>query len=75
MPVSLLVPLIAQVGIPLATQLIALWEKGGTVSSEQFAALIGQTQVSAKQVMQNQLVAAGIPLTDPHAVALLALVP
>jgi hypothetical protein len=73
MPVSLLIPLITQVGIPLASQLIALWEKGGTVSSAEFSALIGQTSVSAKQVLINQLNAAGISLTDPHAVSLLAI--
>jgi hypothetical protein len=75
MPIELLVPLISQVGIPLATQLITLWEKGGNVSSAQFNALMAQTQVSARQILINQLNAAGVPLTDPHAVALLALVP
>lgn len=74
MPVSLLVPLVTQVGIPLATQLIALWEAKGTISSAQWASLIAATQVSAKQQMENQLTAAGIALTDPHAVSLMALV-
>ena len=75
MPVSVLIPLIAQVGVPLAQQLIGLWEAGGSVTSAQFATLIGQTQVSARQVLTNQLQAAGVALTDPHAVALLAQVP
>lgn len=74
MPIELLVPLVTQVGIPLATQLIALWESKGVVTAAQWASLIASTQVSAKQQMQNQLTAAGISLTDPHAVALLALV-
>lgn len=75
MPTALVIQLIAQVGIPLTQQLIALWEKGGTVSSEQFAQLISSASVSARQVLITQLNAAGIALTDPHAVALLALVP
>jgi hypothetical protein len=75
MPVSVLIPLIAQVGLPLAQQLIALWEQGGNVTAVQFQTLIGQTTVSARQVLINQLTAAGIALTDPHAVSLLALVP
>jgi hypothetical protein len=74
MPISLLVPLIAQVGIPVTQQLIAVWEAKGSVTSAQFAALIGSAQISAKQVLENQLTTAGIALTDPHAVALLALV-
>lgn len=75
MPITILVPLITQVGIPLAMQLVALWEQGGNVTAAQFQALIAATTVSARQVLINQLTAAGVALTDPHAVALLALVP
>lgn len=75
MPVTLIVQLVAQVGLPLAQQLIALWEKGGTISAADFAALTAQTQVTARQVLLNQLAAAAIPATDPRAVQLLALVP
>lgn len=73
MPITLLVPLITQVGIPLATQLISLWEKGGNVTAEQFAALIAQTQVSARTVMEQQLAKAGIAIDSPQGVAMLAL--
>lgn len=73
MPITLLVPLITQVGIPLATQLISLWEKGGNVTAEQFASLIAQTQVSARTVMEQQLTKAGITIDSPQGVAMLAL--
>ena len=75
MPVTLLIPLITQVGLPLAQQLIALWEKGGSISAAEFQALIAATQIPARQVLINQLTAANIPLTDPKAVTLLSLVP
>jgi hypothetical protein len=75
MPVALVVQLVAQVGIPLTQQLIALWEKGGTVSAAQFAELTAQASVTARQVLTAQLNAAGIALTDPKSTALLALVP
>lgn len=75
MPTQLVIQLIAQVGIPLTQQLIALWEQGGTISAAQFQSLIAQTNVSARQVLTNQLNQAGIALTDPQAVKLLALVP
>lgn len=72
MPTALIVQLIIQVGLPLTQQLIAKWESGSTISAAEFATLIAATQVTAKQVLTNQLTAAGIALTDPHAVALLA---
>lgn len=75
MPITILVPLITQVGIPLATQLIALWEANANVTSAQWAALIAQTQVSARQVMLNQLKAANIDPASAQGAALLALVP
>lgn len=67
--------LIIQVGLPLALQLIQLWEQGGTVTAAQLQALTASASVSARQVLINQLNAAGVALTDPHAIALLALVP
>lgn len=75
MPTALVIQLIAQVGIPLTQQLIALWEQGGTVSSAQFAALTAAASKTARQVLTEQLTTAGIALTDPQAVKLLALVP
>lgn len=75
MPAALVIQLIAQVGIPLTQQLIALWEKGGVVSSADFAALIAQTGITARQILLNQLKAANVDPASPQGVALLALVP
>jgi hypothetical protein len=74
MPITLLVPLITQVGIPFASQLLALWEKGGVVSSADFQTMISATQVSAKQVVTNALTAAGIAPTDPQYIRILSMV-
>lgn len=75
MPAALIVQLIIQVGLPLTQELIAIWEKGGTVSSADFSALIAKTGTTARQVMLNQLKAANVDPASPQALALLAQVP
>lgn len=75
MPAALIIQLIVQVGLPLTQQLIALWEKGGTVSSADFTALIATTGVTARQVLLNQLKLANVDPSSPQGIALLALVP
>lgn len=42
MPLTLLIPLITQVGLPLATKLIQDWETGASYTAAQFMALIQQ---------------------------------
>jgi hypothetical protein len=69
-----LIPIIAQYGLPLAEQLFQKWSSGAAPTQADFDALKAATQVTARQQLIAQLTAANIPLTDPHAVALLALV-
>ena len=70
---ALLLPIIAQYGIPLAESLFQKWSTGAAPTQADFDSLKAMTQQTAKDRMTAQLVAAGIPLTDPKAVALLAL--
>jgi hypothetical protein len=76
MPAALIVQLITTFGpgaVQLITGLIQQWETQGTVTAAQWATLTASLNTNANAQMQAQLTAAGIPLTDPHAVALLAL--
>jgi hypothetical protein len=69
-----LIPIIAQYGIPIAQK---LWQKatsGTQVTQADWDELMAMTRETAKDRLIAQLNAAGIPLTDPKAVALLALV-
>lgn len=68
-----LIPIIAQYGVPLAESLFKKWASGSVPTQADFDELRGLASQSAKDRMAAQLTAAGIPLTDPHAVALLAL--
>lgn len=71
---ELIAQLIVQVGWPLAQEIIAKVESGAAWTPQDWAALLALAQRSASDRMSAQLTAAGIALTDPHAVALLALV-
>ena len=76
MPPIIIAQLIAQLGPPAITLidgLITKWQNNGVVTPEEWAALSASLKLSASDQMAKQLTAAGIPLTDPHAVALLAL--
>ncbi len=66
--------LIAQYGIPLTEKLIQKWSAGEQVTPAAFAELKAMAAQTAKDRMTAQLTAAGIPLDDPKAVALLKLV-
>jgi hypothetical protein len=70
---TVLIPLIAQYGLPLAEQLFQKWTSGTPPTQADFDALRVLAQQTANDRMKATLAAAGIPLTDPHAVALLAL--
>jgi hypothetical protein len=71
---AMIAQLIVQVGWPMAQTIIAKIESGAAVTGADLAELLGMAKQSATDRMSAQLTAAGIALTDPHAVALLALV-
>lgn len=73
MPWTVFIPLLIQYGFPLAEELFQKWTSGGNVTVQDLTDLRAKLQVTAADVMKQRLAAAGIPLTDPHAVALLAL--
>jgi hypothetical protein len=76
-PVALILQLLTTFGpsaIALIDTLIAKANASGTVTPEEWASLSASLKLNAADHMTAQLTAAGIPLTDPHAVALLALV-
>ncbi len=68
-----LIPIIAQYGIPVAERLVQRWESGAPVTSDELAKLRMMASESGADRMKAQLTAAGIPLDDPLAVALLKL--
>lgn len=68
----MLIPIIAQYGVPLAESLFQKWTSGSAPTQADFDQLKTLAQQTAKDRMIAQLNAAGIPLTDPKAVALLA---
>lgn len=70
---AVLIPIIAQYGLPLAESLYQKWSSGTAPTQADFDQLRALSQQTAQDRMKAQLAAAGIPLTDPHAVALLAL--
>jgi hypothetical protein len=76
MSAALIASLIAQFGpegITLVTQLIALIESNGTVSSAQWQSLISNISAStAETEMAKELAAAGIAPTDPRYIALIS---
>lgn len=73
MPIQILIPLLAQYGIPFVTQMITLWESKATVTLDQWNALLAQTSQTPQDRMKTQLTAAGIDLNSQTAQALLAL--
>lgn len=73
MPAQVLIPLLAQYGIPFVTQMITLWESKANVTLDQWNALLVQTQQTPQDRMKAQLTAAGVDLNSAQAVALLAL--
>ncbi len=71
---TVLIPIIAQYGIPLAESLFQKWTSGSVPTQADFDDLKRQAAQKSVDVMKSQLQLAGIPLDDPHAVALLKLV-
>lgn len=76
MPVQLIIQLLVTFGpeaIDGITKLIALFESNGAVTSAQWATLSTSLTQTAQDRTRAQLVAAGIALDSPQAVAMLAL--
>ncbi len=71
---TVLIPIIAQYGIPPAESLFQKWTSGALPTQADFDDLKRQAAQKSVDVMKSQLQLAGIPLDDPHAVALLKLV-
>ena len=71
---AILIPIIAQYGLPLAESLYQKWTSGNPPTQADFDSLRAAAQQTAADRMKAQLAAAGIPLDDPHAAALLKLV-
>lgn len=67
--------LVAQYGLPFAEFLITKINTKGTVTAEEWAALKALANIDSRQVLLEQLKAAGIDPTSPQGAALLALVP
>lgn len=70
-----LVPIIAQYGLPFAETLWKKWTSGADPTAQDWADLKAMAQQTALSQMKAALARAGIPETDPHAIALLAQVP
>ncbi len=70
---TILIPIIAQYGLPLAESLFQKWTSGTPPTQADFDQLRSLAQRSGQDRMKAQLAAAGIPLDDPKAVQLLAL--
>ena len=68
-----LIPIIAQYGIPLAENLFQKWTSGNPPTQADFDELRALAAQTAEDHMKAAITRAGISLTDPKAVALLAL--
>lgn len=67
-----IIAIIAQYGLPLAESLFQKWSSGTPPTQADFDALRQLASQTAKDRMIAALNAAGIPLNDPKAIALLA---
>lgn len=74
MPPALLIPLITEVGIPLATKLIALFETNTTVTSAMWATLLTEASQTAESQMLDTLKKHNIDPTSQQGKDFLALV-
>lgn len=70
---SLLIPIIAQYGLPLAERLFAKWSTDNVPTQADFDELRAAAQQSAADRMRAALNAARIPLDDPTAQKLIGL--
>ena len=72
---QILIPVITQYGLPFAQKIWEKWTSGANPTPQDWADLTAMSQQTALSQMKSALARAGIPETDPHAVALLAQVP
>jgi hypothetical protein len=70
---AILIPIIAQYGLPLAESLFQKWSAGAVPTQADFDQLRALAAQTASDRMKLALARAGIPLDDPKALALLAL--
>jgi hypothetical protein len=70
---AILLPIIAQYGLPLAEKLWQKWTTGAMPTQADWDELDAITRQTAQDRMKANLTAAGIPLDSPQAQALLAL--
>ena len=70
---AVLIPIIAQYGLPLVEKLVAKWSSGNPPTPDDFAELRALAMETAQDRMKAQLVAAGIPLDSDQAKKLLEL--
>ena len=70
---AVLIPIIAQEGIPLAEALFTKWSTGNPPTAADFDELRAIAKQTALDRVKLRLAASGIPLDSPQAVALLAL--
>lgn len=68
-----LIPIIAQEGLPVAEAIFKRWSSGTPPTEADFDAWRALGQQTAKDRMRAKLVQAGIPLDSTQAVSLLAL--
>ena len=69
-----LIPLIAQYGIPLAESLWQKWSSKSDPTQADWDELKAMASQSAKDAAKQAITNAGLSLTDPKAVAILALI-
>lgn len=70
---AVLIPIIAQYGIPLAEKLFQKWSANAAPSQADFDELRAMAKQTASDRMRLALVGAGIDLNDPKAQELLGL--
>lgn len=75
MPLTLLIPLILQYGIPFAEKMFTLWTSGAAPTADDWTALKTLASSNAQSQMLAALARAGISPTSPQGVALLQQVP
>ncbi len=77
MPWAMLIPLLLQYGLPFVDKIFTQWtaNPNATVTQAEWDSLKTLAQNTALSQMKAALARAGIPETDPRAIALLAAVP
>lgn len=71
---AVLIPIIAQYGIPVAEALVQKWTSGSAPTQADFDNLKQLAASQASDEAKKVLTSLNIPLTDPRAISLLALV-